>query len=127
MAVLKGGCHCGRVRFEVCSDPEIAADECNCSICRKSGFLHLLVAKSDFKLLQGKDSLQNYRFNSGIAQHYFCRECGIKSFYIPRSHPEGVSVNVHCLDREGIASITVTPFDCENWEKNIHKLSPIND
>lgn len=127
MAVLKGGCHCGRVRFEVSCDPEIAADECNCSICRKSGFLHLLVAKSDFRLLQGQDSLQNYRFNSGIAQHYFCRECGIKSFYVPRSHPDGISVNVHCLDREGIAGVTVTPFDGKNWEKNIHKLSPIND
>jgi len=127
MAVLKGGCHCGRVRFDVATDPEIAADECNCSICRKSGYLHLLVAKSDFKLLQGKDSLQIYRFNSGIAQHYFCRECGIKSFYVPRSHPDGVSVNVNCLDREDIACVTVTPFDGENWEKNIHKLSPIND
>jgi hypothetical protein len=127
MAILQGGCHCGRVRFEVSSDAEVAADECNCSICWMSGYLHLLVAKSDFKLLQGKDSLQTYRFNSRIAQHYFCRECGIKSFYVPRSHPDGISVNVHCLDRDGIASITVTPFDGTNWEKNIHKLSPIND
>lgn len=127
MAILKGGCHCGQVRFEVSSDADVKADECNCSICRMSGYLHLLVAKSDFKLLQGNDSLQTYRFNSGIAQHYFCRECGIKSFYVPRSHPDGISVNVHCLDRDGIASITVTPFDGTNWEKNIHKLSPIND
>ena len=127
MAILQGGCHCGRVRFEVSSDAEVAADECNCSICWMSGYLHLLVAKSDFKLLQGKDSLQTYRFNSRIAQHYFRRECGIKSFYVPRSHPDGISVNVHCLDRDGIASITVTPFDGTNWEKNIHKLSPIND
>ncbi len=127
MAVLSGGCHCGRVRFEVTSDSDIAADECNCSICRMSGFLHLLVAKTDFNLLHGEDALENYRFNSGVAKHYFCRDCGIKSFYVPRSHPDGVSVNVNCLDRDGIESLTVTPFDGENWEKNVHKLSLIND
>lgn len=127
MAVLQGGCHCGRVRFEATSDADIAAVECNCSICRMGGFLHLLVAKSDFRLLQGEDALQNYRFNSGIAQHYFCRDCGIKPYYIPRSHPDGVSVNVNCLDRECIGALTVTLFDGENWEKNVHKLSPIND
>ena len=127
MAVLKGGCHCGRVRFEVAANADVAADECNCSICRMGGYLHLLVAKTDFNLLQGEDALQNYRFNSGIAQHYFCRDCGIKSFYIPRSHPDGVSVNVNCLDQDCVGSVTVTPFDGENWEKNVHKLSPIND
>jgi hypothetical protein len=92
-----------------------------------SGFLHLLVAKTDFNLLHGEDALENYRFNSGVAKHYFCRDCGIKSFYVPRSHPDGVSVNVNCLDRDGIESLTVTPFDGENWEKNVHKLSLIND
>ena len=127
MAILNGGCHCGRVRFEVTAEPDIAADQCNCSICRMSGYLHLLVAKADFKLLQGEDALQNYRFNSGVAQHYFCRDCGIKSFYVPRSHPDGVSINANCLDQDDIASLVVTPFDGENWEKNVHKLSPIND
>ncbi len=127
MTKLQGGCHCGRVRFEVTCDADILADECNCSICRMSGYLHLLVAKDEFKLLQGQDALETYRFNSGIAQHFFCRDCGIKSFYVPRSHPDGVSVNVNCLDRAGLASVTVTPFDGENWEKNVHKLSPIND
>jgi hypothetical protein len=127
MAILNGGCHCGRVRFEVSSSADIAADECNCSICRMSGYVHLLVEKSAFKLLQGEEALENYRFNSGIAQHYFCRDCGIKSFYVPRSHPDGVSINVNCLDQDDIASLAVTPFDGENWEKNVHKLSPIND
>lgn len=127
VSLLNGGCHCGKVRFEVAADADIAADDCNCSICRMSGYLHLLVSKSDFKLLQGEDALENYRFNSGVAQHFFCRSCGIKSFYIPRSHPHGVSVNVNCLDRDDIRSLTVTPFDGENWAKNVHKLSSIND
>ena len=105
----------------------IRADDCNCSICRKSGFLHLLVSADDFRLLQGEDELSSYTFNTGIAKHYFCRHCGIKSFYIPRSHPGGVSVNVHCLDTETIESIVITPFDGQNWEQNVSKLSPISD
>ena len=127
MTTHKGGCHCGRVRFEVDAPASIAADRCNCSICRKSGFLHLLVAAADFRLLSGQDSLTTYTFNTGVAQHHFCRHCGVKSFYVPRSHPDGISVNVNCLDEGTIASITETPFDGANWEQNIHKLSPIRD
>jgi len=127
MTTHKGGCHCGRVRFEVDAPATISADDCNCSICRKSGFLHLLVSSDDFRLLQGDDELSAYTFNTGVAKHYFCSHCGIKSFYIPRSHPHGVSVNVNCLDPETIKSIEITPFDGQNWEQNISKLSPISD
>lgn len=122
-----GGCHCGRVRFEVDAPAAITASECNCSICGKSAYLHLFVARSDFRLLQGEDALQTYTFNTGIAQHYFCRYCGIKSFYVPRSHPDGFSVNVRCLDEGTIDSLEITPFDGRNWEQNISKLSPISD
>ncbi|MGB5333556.1 MAG: GFA family protein [Woeseiaceae bacterium] len=127
MTTHKGGCHCGRVRFEVDAPATIGADDCNCSICRKSGFLHLLVSSDDFRLLQGEDELSTYTFNTGVAKHYFCSHCGIKSFYIPRSHPHGVSVNVNCLDPETIRSIEITPFDGQNWERNVSKLSPISD
>lgn len=127
MTTLTGGCHCGRVKFEVDAAPDITADQCNCSICRMSGYLHMIVSKDDFRLLSGEDVLQTYQFNSGVAQHYFCRDCGIKSFYVPRSHPDGISVNANCLDRDGVTSLTVTPFDGKNWEKNVHKLSPLND
>jgi len=124
---LQGGCHCGRVRFTVYAAADIQAQQCNCSICRMSGYLHMIVAKRDFELLRGEHDLQTYRFNTGVAQHLFCSHCGIKSFYIPRSHPDGISVNVNCLDRPDIGSLTVTPFDGEHWEQNIHKLSPISD
>ena len=127
MTTHHGGCHCGRVRFEVDAPADIEADRCNCSICRKSGYLHLLVPAKDFRLLSGKDALTTYTFNTGVARHRFCRHCGIKSFYVPRSHPGGISVNVNCLDERTIASVTETPFDGANWEQNIHKLSPIND
>jgi hypothetical protein len=127
MTTHTGGCHCGRVRFEVDAPAVIDAHRCNCSICTKSGFLHLHVAAADFRLVQGKETLKTYTFNTGVAQHYFCSHCGIKSFYVPRSHPHGISVNVNCLDPETISSIQVTPFDGENWEQNVSKLSPISD
>lgn len=127
MTTHTGGCHCGRIQFEVTAPAAISADECNCSICQKSGFLHLIVAADDFRLLQGEDAIHTYTFNTGVAKHYFCSHCGVKSFYVPRSHPDGVSVNVHCLDPQTIESIEITPFDGRNWEHNVSKLSPISD
>lgn len=111
-----GGCHCGRVRFEVDAPSRIDAIECNCSICRMTGFLHLIVPASRFRLLQGADVLTEYTFNTGVARHRFCRVCGIKAFYIPRSHPGGIDVNVHCLDPATIGVIVTTQFDDANRE-----------
>ncbi len=127
MAVHRGGCHCGRVRFEVNAPANLEATLCNCSICDKTGFVHLFVPKSDFRLLQGADDLTTYTFNTGVARHLFCRHCGIKSFYVPRSHPDGISVNVRCLDEGTVESVESTTFDGRNWEQNISKLSPISD
>lgn len=124
--VHKGGCHCGQVKYEVEAPENLEVTECNCSICSKSGYLHLIVAKSQFKLLSGDDSLSIYTFDTHEAKHLFCKNCGIKSFYIPRSHPEGVSVNVHCLDEATIQSMDIRQFDGKNWEDNIDKLTPIS-
>ena len=117
MITHRGGCHCGRVRFEVIAPASIEVEECNCSICAKSGFLHLIVPASRFTLLTGAESLLSYRFNTGTADHRFCRICGIKSFYVPRSHPDGYSVNARCLDAGTVESMTVIPIDGRNWEK----------
>lgn len=127
MTTHTGGCHCGRVRFEVDAPNIIEATQCNCSICTMCGFLHLFVSVDAFRLQKGEDALQTYTFNSGVAQHRFCRYCGIKSFYVPRSHPDGISVNVNCLDPGTIKSVEIEPFDGRNWEQNISKLSPISD
>jgi len=123
----RGGCHCGRVQFEVEAPARIEATRCNCSICRKSGYLHLFVSKDSFRLLQGEAAIQTYTFNTGVAKHHFCKTCGIKSFYMPRSHPDGVSVNVNCLDEDSIESLVETAFDGRNWEQNIADLSQISD
>lgn len=121
-----GGCHCGRVRFEVQAPAVIDAAECNCSICSKAGFIHLIVPKSRFKLLQGADALTAYKFNTGIAQHLFCKICGIKSFYVPRSNPDGYSVNVRCLERGTIDKVNVTLFDGQNWEAHGAELANLS-
>jgi len=111
-----GGCHCGRVRFQVEAPAKLEVAECNCSICAKVAYLHLIVAADRFRLLAGSDALTTYTFNTHVAQHHFCRHCGVKSFYIPRSHPDGVSVNARCLDSATIESISVRPFDGRDWE-----------
>ena len=67
--------------------------------------------RAHFELIQGEEHLATYTFNTGVAQHYFCRVCGVKSFYVPRSHPDGVSVNVRCLDPGTVSSIAVERFD----------------
>ncbi|MBN8213548.1 MAG: GFA family protein [Xanthomonadales bacterium] len=107
----RGGCHCGRVRFEVDAPAAVDALDCNCSICRMTGFLHLIVPAARFRLLDGEDALTEYRFNTGAARHLFCRYCGVKAFYVPRSHPDGYSVNVRCLDAGTVERVMVTPFD----------------
>ena len=127
MTTHRGGCHCGRVRFEVDAPAVIAATECNCSICQMSGYLHLIVSANEFRLLSGEDDLSTYTFNTGVAKHRFCSHCGIKSFYVPRSHPDGISVNIKCLDPATIERVDVTAFDGRNWEQNVAGLSPISD
>jgi hypothetical protein len=117
MVSHSGGCHCGRVRFEVIAPARLTVSDCNCSICSKSGYLHLVVPKSRFKLLQGEESLTTYTFNTQVAKHFFCSVCGVKSFYVPRSHPDGYSVNARCLDQESIEEITIEPFNGREWEK----------
>jgi len=122
----RGGCHCGRVRFEVDAPAAVEAVECNCSICSMTAYLHLIVSRSRFRLIQGEAALTSYRFNTGVANHLFCKHCGIKAFYVPRSHPDGFSVNVRCLDPATIREITVMPFDGRHWEDAAKKLPPLS-
>lgn len=123
----RGGCHCGAVTFEVDAPADIEAIECNCSMCSMCGFLHLIVPQEQFRLTGGSESLTTYTFNTETAKHKFCNICGVKPFYIPRSHPDGISVNVNCLDESSIASLSLVPFDGENWEQSSSDLSPISD
>jgi len=86
-----------------------------------TGFLHLIVPRENFRLLSDENSLTTYTFNTGVAKHFFCKHCGIKSFYIPRSNPDGFSINIRCLDPFP-EHAKITPFDGQNWEQHAHTL-----
>lgn len=111
-----GGCHCGAVRFEASLPDVVEAQSCNCSMCDKTGFIHIILPESRFRLTEGADALTSYKFNTGVAEHQFCKTCGIKSFYRPRSNPDGWSVNARCLDATDHLDIRIEPFDGQNWE-----------
>lgn len=111
-----GGCHCGAVSFEVDAPEPLEVLECNCSRCWQLGFLHLIVPAGRFRLVSGKDDLVTYTFNTGVAKHLFCRNCGVQSFYIPRSNPDGYSVNARCLQGLALEELRIEPFDGEHWE-----------
>jgi hypothetical protein len=116
MITHRGGCHCGRVRFEVLAPAALVVDDCNCSICRVSAYLHLIVPADRFRLVSGAEDLTTYKFNTGTAKHLFCRVCGVKSFYVPRSHPDGFSINARCLDGGTAVSLSINSLDGSNWE-----------
>jgi hypothetical protein len=116
-AGITGGCHCGAVRFEARVPRQVIVLDCNCSICTKTGFRHLIVPHADFRLLQGESDLTSYRFGTGAAEHLFCRMCGVKSFYQPRSHPDGWSLNLNALDDVRSLEVTAERFDGRNWEQ----------
>lgn len=122
----EGGCHCGRVRYRVQAPRRLLVQRCNCSICAMTGFEHLIVPAARFTLLSGTDDLSRYTFNTGAAQHLFCRHCGIKSFYVPRSNPDGFSVNLRCLDRSNVDQVDYEDFDGQHWERAGHTLAHLS-
>jgi len=123
--IHKGKCHCGAFRFEVRLPDNIEALECNCSICKMNGYIHIIVPASRFRLLEGHEALTTYTFNTHTAKHRFCKICGIKSFYIPRSHPHEFSINLRCLDKSDFSEITIKKFDGHNREESVPELKEL--
>jgi hypothetical protein len=113
----EGGCHCGQVRFRAPVDLDLLS-WCSCTVCTKKGILHLTVNPPDFQLLKGKDALTAYTFGTGVAQHTFCRHCGMHAFYIPRSQPDRITVNARCLDDIDVRTLDPKRhFDGKHWEQ----------
>lgn len=123
---FSGSCHCGAIQFQVWVK-DFTVVSCNCSICQKKGFLHLIVPPEQFELLQGADFLQTYTFNTGTAKHHFCKTCGIAPFYRPRSHPNHYDINLRCIDTEPLETLLqhfeLQPFDGQQWEQNIDQIA----
>ena len=113
--IMGGGCHCGRVAFEVEGPPE-RITQCNCSICTKKGYLHWIAAREKFRLLTPWENLATYTFNTHTAKHHFCPRCGVASFYIARSDPDKIDVNARCVEGLELSSIPFETFDGRNWE-----------
>ena len=118
---FKGQCHCGTLSFHF-QATKIELIDCNCSICKMKGFIHLIVPKEDFTLLSGEDDIQTYQFNTGIAVHKFCKICGIHPFYTPRSHPDSVDINANCIIDFTLEDYDRVVFDGKNWEDSIEML-----
>lgn len=127
MITIKGSCHCRRISFEVDVEESVTVQECNCSICNMSGYLHLIVPGSRFRLLSGEEHLTRYTFNTGTAKHLFCKVCGIKAFYVPRSNPDGYSINLRCIDKSMLKEIRIEKFDGKNWEQSGHRLKKLSE
>jgi hypothetical protein len=123
----RGSCHCGAIVIDVDGPADLTAYECNCSICRRTGYLHLIVPTHQFRLVSGEDAIGTYTFNTHTAQHHFCRHCGCRPFYVPRSNPDGYSINVRCLEPASVQSLTVLPFDGEHWEENAGALRDLSE
>jgi hypothetical protein len=111
----QGGCHCGRIRFEVRAALDYVVD-CNCSLCRRRGALWHGANEADLRILAGEGELALYQFNTKTAKHYFCRHCGVHPFIRPRLDPGRWAFNVRCIDGVELSSIPVRPFDGEHWE-----------
>ncbi len=120
--IYQGSCHCGAIQFEVEAPESVEVENCNCSICAMTGFLHLIVPARHFRLLSGEESLTTYTFNTGVAKHKFCKICGVKPFYIPRSNPDGVDINLRSLSTQP-KQVKVIDFDGQNWEQNAHTVA----
>ena len=121
-----GGCHCRAVRFEAALSDTVEAQSCTCSICEMTGFIHVIVPECRFRLVSGEDELSSYRFNTGMAEHLFCRRCGVKSFYRPRSNPDGWSVNARCLDDPTAVRLELSTFDGRHWERHGAELAHLS-
>ena len=117
-----GNCHCKQIQFKAIGTENIEVLNCSCSICSMTNYKHYIISKEQFTLLKGRNFLSTYKFNTNVAKHLFCKKCGIKSFYIPRSHPNSISVNLNCINSNTIKNIKIINFDGKNWKTNIKKL-----
>lgn len=117
----KASCHCQKVQIFFEAPAEVPVTLCNCSICARAGYQHVFVAQEKATIM-GDSNLITYTFGTHAAKHFFCQNCGVKPFYIPKSHPESYSVNFRCVDGDTLKISETIEFDGQNWDKNIDKL-----
>ena len=116
--IYSGHCHCQKIVFELMCEDSVEIWNCNCSICSITEYQHLFVPDKKFKLIKGEELLTTYRFGTRAAAHLFCSNCGIKSFYKPRSHPNAFSVNLRCIINPPTIK-NIVEFNGKNFEKSL--------
>ena len=128
MDILKkkylGGCHCKKVLFEFTSLIKVKLIKCNCTICKPLRYLHLIIPHKDFKLISNIKNIQIYQFGTKKAKHFFCKFCGVKSFYQPRSHQNAYSINYNSI-KDPPKINQIIKFDGSNFEKNLDDINTI--
>jgi hypothetical protein len=117
MRRYSGGCHCGKVAFRVEGELDRVLI-CNCTICKKKGYLHWVVPYAQFKLLTPLEDLATYCFNTKSARHHFCPSCGVAPFFVPRGRTDRIDVNVRCLENVDVSRLAVQYFDGADWEQS---------
>lgn len=110
MALYQGSCHCGAVRYTVEAEP-VELTVCDCSLCRRRNAVMMAVPVAALTLLEGQEALTLYRWNTGVARHFFCSVCGIYTFHQKRSAPDHYGVNVFCLEGFDASSVPVRRAD----------------
>lgn len=115
MPTHTGKCHCGVVKFSFVAPEQLDVTLCNCSICAHTAYEHVFIPHTDFTLLSGDEALSEYRFGSGQARHLFCRHCGVKSFYQPRSHPDCYSINFNAITPPTLKKGRFIEFNGQEW------------
>ncbi len=112
MNTYRGSCHCGAVSYEVVAEFKEGM-RCNCSHCKRKGFLLSFVPESSFTLLTGEGVLTNYQFNKKHIDHLFCSVCGVQSFGRGKDATGNtmVAINLNCLEGFDTSAVVVQEID----------------
>ena len=112
MKTYTGSCHCGAVAYTAAGE-FIAGMRCNCSHCKRKGFLLTFVPDSDFTLLRGTDAQTTYHFNKNHIDHAFCKTCGVQSYGHGHDGKGNymTMINLNCLEDFDFSTLKITEFD----------------
>ena len=102
--LYKVSCHCGSVQLNVETDLSIIK-QCNCTMCKRKNAKMNILPKESIQSIQGEENLSLYQFGTNVAKHYFCKKCGIYTHHHRKSDPNGIAINIGCIDEVDSFSI----------------------
>ena len=116
--IVKASCHCGSVQLNIfLSNGLDELIRCNCSICKRAkGFAMICLPQEDVQVIEGRESITEYIFNTASAPHFFCIVCGIHTHHKSRSRPDRICINIACIDE----------LNLEEYNKQVVKLKHLS-